>query len=55
MIQLSFAISSKKTGEEVYRSIGKFESLDSFFAYVSTRYGYTDSNFNFVLSGKELK
>ena len=54
MIELSFAISSKKSGKEVYRSKGKFESLDSFFHYVATRYGYTSRNYDFMLSGREV-
>lgn len=55
MIELSFAVSSKKTGKEVYRSYGKFESLDDFFSYVATRYGYTSRDYDFMLSGREMK
>lgn len=54
MIELSFLVSSKETGKEVYRSSGKFESLESFFYYISIRYGYTNRNYNFMLSGKEI-
>ena len=54
MIELCFAISSKKSGEEVYRSCGKFESLESFYNYVACRYGYTSRNYDFMLSGREI-
>ena len=54
MIVLSFAISNKKTGEELLRSSGIFESLDSFFDYIKTKYGYSSRNSDFVLSGKEI-
>lgn len=55
MIELSFAVSSKKTGEEVHRSYGKFENLDDFFSYVATRYGYTNRDYDFMLSGREVR
>ena len=54
MIVLSFAISNKKTGKEILRSSGTFESLDSFFHYIKTRYGYSSCNSDFMLSGKEI-
>ena len=54
MIILSFAISNKKTGKEILRSSGTFESLDSFFHYIKTRYGYSSRNSDFMLSGKEI-
>lgn len=54
MIELCFVISSKKSGEEVYRGEGKFQTLDSFFRYIATRYSYTSRSYNFMLSGREI-
>ena len=54
MIELCFAISNKKTGEEVLRDYGKFDNLESFYYYISFRYGYTSRDYNFLLSGREI-
>lgn len=54
MIELSFAVSAKRSGEEVLRDYGKFEDLNDFFNYVATRYGYTSRNYDFMLSGREI-
>lgn len=55
MIELSYAVSSKRSGEEVLRDCGTFENLDDFFSYVATRYRYTSRNYDFMLSGREKK
>lgn len=54
MIELCYAISDKKTGEEVHRSYGKFDSMDDFYLYIDFRYGYTSRNYSFLLSGRKI-
>lgn len=54
MIELCYAISDKKTGEEVHRSYGKFDSMDDFYLYISFKHGYTDRNYSFLFSGREI-
>ena len=54
MIELCYAISSKKTGKEVLRSYGKFENINDFYSYIDFRYGYTSRNYHFMLSGREI-
>ena len=55
MIELCYAISNKETGEEIYRNYGKFDSMEDFYSYMDFRYGYTRSNYHFLLSGREIK
>ena len=55
MIELCYAISDKKTGEEVHRNYGKFGSMEDFYSYMDFRYGYTSRNYHFLLSGREIK
>lgn len=54
MIELCYAVSDKKTGEEVHRDYGKFDSLEEFYSYMDFRYGYTSRNYSFLLSGREI-
>lgn len=54
MVELYFAISSKKTGEEVLRDYGKFNDLESFYYYISSKYGYTSRCYSFILSGRTV-
>lgn len=54
MIELCYSVSDKKTGEEVLRDYGKFESLDVFYSYMDFRYGYISRNYHFLLSGREI-
>lgn len=55
MIELCYTISDKKTGEEVHRNYGKFDSLDEFYSYMKFRFGYTSRNYSFLLSGIEIQ
>ena len=55
MIELYFAISSKKTGEEVLRDHGNFDNLESFYNYILFKYGYTSRDYSFILSGRERR
>lgn len=54
MIELYYAVSSRKTGEEVLVDCGKFESVDDFFSFIEFRYGYTERDYSFVFSGANL-
>lgn len=55
MIELYYAVSDRKTGEEVLRDHRIFDSYDEFWFDMKTRYGYTERDYTFVWSGKEIK
>ena len=52
MIDLCFYITDKKSGKEVYRSSGIFHNLESFYNYMDYRYGFTDRDYHFEISGR---
>ncbi len=54
MIELCYAVSDKRTGEEVLRDYGKFQNMDDFYSYMNFKYSYTSCNYHFMLSGREL-
>lgn len=54
MIELYYAVSNKKTGEEVLRDYGKFKNMDDFYSYMEFRYNYTSRNYSFLLSGRKV-
>ena len=54
MIELCYSVSDKRTGIEVCRGCGKFESLDSFYAYMKLKYGYSSHDHSFMLSGRKI-
>ncbi len=53
-IELYYSISNKRTGEEVKRGNGKFENMEDFYSYILFRYGYTEKDYTFYLSGREF-
>lgn len=55
MIELSYIIVDKKSGEYVLRDYGIFESLNEFYAYMQFRYNYTSYNYDFILSGRKIE
>lgn len=54
MIELCYIVFNKETGEEIHRNYGKFESMNDFYSYIDFRYGYTNRNYNFLLSGRNI-
>ena len=54
MIELYYAVSDRKTGEEIHRDHGIFESMEDFYSYMDFRYGYTIRDYTFMLSGRDV-
>ena len=55
MVELCYAVFTKKSGEEILRGYGKFDSMEDFYSFINFRYGYTSKNYHFLLGGREIQ
>lgn len=58
MVELCCKVSSRKTGEEVFKGFKDttmiFEDMSDFYEYMLYKYGFDTKNYTFQISGRDI-